>query len=275
MYFGAAHMSESHLRAAHNTEDDAAGESLLLPEMAVGGGHERRRRAGCCVLAGGAAAVLLALCAWGTERGPGHSRMPSRSLIAMSESGAAGGHMPPLLPRGWSATWDAKAHRFYYYNTATSETTWDSPEAMSTRHEEMIYNKLKQGGGEDAQLATGDCAALDPQDLEAVKACWQERGKREMQEAKNAAFDAAVKETYDNVDVAKGRAMHKTYHGAVGGGEGYWPGEPPPFPTPGGVENQGRDAAIAENYDKYDPAHGVAIPKSSSESRWNQFWKRR
>jgi hypothetical protein len=225
---------------------------MLLPEVAAGGGHERRRRSGCCVLAGGAAAVLLALCAWGTEREPGHSTM------ALGESGAAGGRTPPLLPRGWSATWDAQAHRFYYYNTA-----------------KMIYNKLKQGGGEDAQSATGDCAAVDPQDLEAVKACWQERGKREMQEAKNAAFDAAVKETYDNVDVAKGRAMHKTYHGAVGGGQGYWPGEPPKFPKPGDVENQGRDAAIAENYDKYDPTHGIAIPKSSSDTQWNQIWKRR
>ena len=188
---------------------------------------------------------------------------------------------PPPLPSGWTATWDAQVHRFYFYNSATRETTWDSPEVVPSRHEEIYqggYHKLTQGGG-GVPAAPGDCAAVDPQDLDAVVACWHEKGIRDMQVAKNAAFYAAVAGSYDKYDVSKGRAIHKVFKGKVGGGEGYWPAEPPSFPKPGDEENQGLDAAIAENWDAYDTAHGLAIPKSSSawgageeDTTWHDHW---
>ena len=55
--------------------------------------------------------------------------------------------------------------------------------------------------------------------------------------------------------------MHKTFKGAIGGGEGYWPDDPPYFPKAGEVQNEGLQAAIDENYDEFDMAHGIAIHK--------------
>ena len=66
---------------------------------------------------------------------------------------------------------------------------------------------------------------------------------------------------YDNYDVSKGRAMHKIFKGAKGGGEGYWPQDPPYYPTPGFTNQQGLQAAIDDNYVVYDMAHGIAIHK--------------
>lgn len=160
----------------------------------------------------------------------------------------------PTLPAGWAATWDAQVHRYYFFNTATKETSWDLPQIVPAQYEDIIQNKLAAPPPSSVQDS-----------IPSVMEYWKKRAAQEMQDAKNRGFDAAVAENYDNYDVAKGRAMHKVYHGVVGGGEGYWPSDPPHFPAPGEVANQGRAAAVAENYYLYDVAHGIAIQKGAGQ----------
>ena len=204
---------------------------------------------------------------------------------------------PPRVPQGWEATWDGLAHRYYFYNQATKETSWDLPERVPARVEPGIYSKQevykkltwgaqrpqaaaaaadahqgamrRQGSKlqQEQQQASsssgggGQDGAPGSSSVNAVIAYWQQRGKQEMQQAKDAGFAAAVSDSYDDYDLAKGRAMHKTFKGAPGGGEGYWPADPPYFPKPGEVEQQGLQAAIDANYDEYDMAHGIADHK--------------
>ena len=154
----------------------------------------------------------------------------------------------PKVPKGWEATWDGLAHRYYFYNQATKETSWDFPEKVEARVE-PIYNKqevykkltwgaqrpqaaaatashhqdikLQQEAGTDADPASSDDdGGPGSSSVNAVIAYWQQRGKHEMQQAKNAGFTAAVSDSYEEYDVAKGRAMHKTFKGAPGGGRG-------------------------------------------------------
>jgi hypothetical protein len=212
---------------------------------------------------------VLAAGSWSADHSTITARLKMASLAGLAK--------PPLptLPSGWQGTWDAQAHRYYYFKAGTNEVTWDLPHVVPARTEPSLHAnhhkqhyknagwKLTPGAVDTSDtaervLAGGNHVSGDVRD---VTEYWQKRGKDEMQQAKNSAWEAAVEENYDNYDVKKGRAMHKLFHGKVGGGEGYWPVEPPSYPKPGEVPHQGLSPAIEENYDEYDMSHGIAIHK--------------
>lgn len=41
--------------------------------------------------------------------------------------GGDGGEAPPEVPAGWLARWNEQYQTWFYYNTATKESTWERP----------------------------------------------------------------------------------------------------------------------------------------------------
>jgi hypothetical protein len=228
------------------------------------------------------AATVRAAGSWASDHAP----------AGQLAAAPAGRPPPPAVPKGtgWEATWDGLANRYYFYNQNTQETSWDLPEKTPALKEPGIYDRqeaykkltwgaqrpqivahtqlpdttLQQTGGSAAPAAASPAASdggPGSSSVNAVIAYWSQRGAQEMQQAKDAGYTAAVSDSYEDIDLSKGRFIHKTFKGATGGGEGYWPADPPYFPKPGEVDQQGLQAAIDENYDEYDMARGIADHK--------------
>ena len=217
----------------------------------------------------------------------------------------------PKLPAGWEATWDAPAHKYYYFNKVTKETTWNEPQDAPAKKRDLPWehhadiaaiiakisgasnNEQKETTTTTINLSKDDAAKLgletpgplaiiaedtdnmgvNTSDIPAVIQYWKHRGDKELQEAKDRGFDAAVADNWDNYDIAKGRAINKEFHGKQGGGEGYWPYEAPYYPKPGQVPHQGLKEAVA-SYDEYDATRGIAIIKNGRyDDDWGGFLK--
>ena len=185
------------------------------------------------------------------------------------------------LPAGWKATWDAKANRYYYSNTMTGEVTWDGPEEVPSLREDIHRTLAQQRaqqrgpaarGSKALQPDAGDCSDVNISDTQAIIACWQERGKQEMQQSKNRAFDAAVADSYDDYDVSKGRAMHKFYNGAPGGGEGFWPNEAPSSPSRGMRSSKGLGRPFPRIGRNMTRAEGLLYRRAQRETQREGDW---
>ena len=217
----------------------------------------------------------------------------------------------PKLPAGWEASWDAPAHKYYFFNKVTKETTWNEPQDAPAKKRDLPWehhaeiaaviakisgasnNEQKETTTTTINLSKDDAAKLgletpgplaiiaedadnmgvNTSDIPAVIQYWKHRGDKELQEAKDRGFDAAVASNWDNYDIAKGRAINKEFHGKQGGGEGYWPYEAPYYPKPGDVPHQGLKEAVA-SYDEYDATRGIAIIKNGRyDDDWGGFLK--
>ena len=259
---------------------------LVSPSRAV----VRVAAAAASALAG---AALLAGSGWSSAAGPPTvAAARAGSWAADHQTGlAAAPRLPqlatgqppqPPLPAGWKAAWDHAAHRYYFYDAAGA-VTWDLPEVAPPKPAPPHFAQAQPrsslaappapASSYDAHYANAGWNAAaekaDPSNIEYynsnyipdVIAYWEKRGAEEMQQSKFDAFDAAVKDNYDNLDLKKGRAMHKIFHGAQGGGGGYYPDDAPYYPKAGEIPQQGLQRAMADNYDAYDVKHGLAIHK--------------